>query len=184
MRQFTNLSTALLASNIFLASPQARAETIASAPQTPKRRSQEETWYGAPIVLADGIAITALAVGVASSDRTGFFIGGATAGIVYLAGGPLVHGMEQQVGLAGISVGMRLLPLLVGAPIAYFNKDDRDMRGLTAGSLIMAGGALAAMAVDAGWLAWKPTQDNATYLTVVPTQSVDGGRTLSLIGAF
>ncbi len=184
MHSIIKISAALLASSVFSVSPSARAEGTTAAPPTPESRAPEETWYGAPIVLADGIAIAALAVGLASSDRTGFFIGGATAGVVYLAGGPLVHGSKQQMDIAGISLGMRLLPLLVGAPIAYLHKDDRDMRALAAGGFIMAGGALAAMVIDAGWLAWMPTQDNSAYVTVVPTQSVDGGRPLSLVGTF
>lgn len=184
MQPIVKLSAALLASSVSFVSPSARAESNPTAPRTPESRPAKETWYGAPIMLADGVAIATLAVGIASSDRTGFFIGGATAAVVYLAGGPLVHASEKQVGVAGISVGMRLLPLLVGAPIAYLHKDDRDMRGLAAGGFVMAGGALAAMIIDAGWLAWKPTQDNNAYVTVIPTQSVDGARVLSLVGAF
>lgn len=165
-----------------LAAPRVHAEATRaaaqSAPDVP-----ESGWYGAPIVAADIVALGVLGLGAFAPDRTTMLTGAAVATLIYVSAGPVVHLSAGENANAATSLGLRLAPLLVGAPIAYFNRNDRDMVGLSAGAAIMAGGAVAAMVVDSALLAWKPVADSAIVAAVVPAYTGDGS-SLVLSGVF
>lgn len=140
-------------------------------------------WYGAPIVVADLVSLGVLGLSAFAPERTTMFTGAAVATLLYVSAGPIVHVSADENTNAATSLGLRLAPLLVGAPIAYFNRNDRDMVGVSAGAAIMVGGAVAAMAVDSALLAWKPVADSGAVVAVVPAYT-RGGSSLVFCGVF
>lgn len=180
-----------------------------SAP-TPEVR--EERWYGWQTITTDGIALTlgtvGLSVGLASmgsiapcldfdgngcasrgrsADQGGQAIA-ATLGIggaaTYLLGAPIVHATHGHWDKAGISLGLRALPIALATPLFASGNDDAPRIGLG----VLTVGAVAAMAIDAAVIAREdvvPAPQDKPRLGVSPTvDAVNKGGGVSLVGTF
>jgi len=187
----------------------APAETPASAP---KAEPREERWYGWQTITTDGIALTlgtvGLSVGLASmgsiapcldfdgngcagrgrgADQGGQAIA-ATLGIggaaTYLLGAPIVHATHGHWDKAGISLGLRALPIALATPLLASGNDDAPAIGLG----VLTVGALAAMAIDAAVVAREdvvPVPRDKPRLGVAPNiDAVNRGGGVSLVGTF
>lgn len=126
------------------ASSSARAETAG-------------TWYGAPILIADGSALLLTFVAGSVSDADAVAGGLLTlAGTGYLFGGPIVHFAEGRAGRGFLSLGLRAgLPiagLALGAALS--NRDPLSTLGAGVAGFVLA--MPAAIALDASVLAWRP----------------------------
>jgi len=100
-------------------------------------------WYGWQTATAD-VAAGALFVGGWAADED---LPAAFAAVLYVSGGPIVHGGHGQLGQALASLGLRLVLPFLGGLVADIAHGDRRI-GLLAG-------AVPAAATDAIVLAWE-----------------------------
>lgn len=153
----------------------------------PRARSQrfEREWYGWQTLALDSLSLSLLVAGLRKDHEALLWVGGAS----YLFGGPLIHAGHHNWTAGASLVTRALLPLLgtlIGS--AYDNCEpahDCVQLGELAG---FAGGALAAVVLDASAFSWTPRQkptesESALTLTLAPTLG-DSRRGLSLFGTF
>jgi hypothetical protein len=143
-------------------SSRAAEGSSASAPPT----EAPDQWYGAQILLTDGMAISQFAVAVALNvTSNGQYTNPLAVGgfATYFAGGPLVHTAHHRraavvLGSLGMRVGVPLVTSLIVLAVAKSANGNCSFDGCglgfaTAGYL---GGMLIAAAADATLLAWEP----------------------------
>jgi hypothetical protein len=118
----------------------------------------KERWYGWQTLLADGAAIS-IGVAAIAADTPGLFAGSAVA---YLLAPPMIHLHHARGGAAGGSLGLRLGGPLLGAVIGGGSCEESSGACASWGLVV---GAVAAMLIDAGYLAWE----------VVPVATVSPG---------
>jgi hypothetical protein len=175
---------AVFTAMIAVASPSAPADADEHAgPGSSGRR-----WYGGPIVLADGLALTAIVAGWA--DRSEALLGAGVASFALVPA--VVHTVNGHWGRGLVSVGLRAavpaLAGLVGASLGasgdcHQDDDSCVAHGFTLGALI---GLFAVVAADQA-LAFDPgrTAAPARGVAVMPTLAIGrAGGSLGLGGAF
>lgn len=125
----------------------------------PSQQRADETkaarrWYGAPILVTDGVAYALLATAIANEKSAPVVLPLSLA--AYTLGGPITHGAHGNWGRAGISLLTRAsLPLagaVVGASGCTGNSGD-CVSG--AASLAVVGMAVASI-IDIAALSWEP----------------------------
>lgn len=144
------------------------------SPASPPVRETGQRWYGWQVLLADCVAL-----GLIAFPKPRDPLGGGTAtlvgGQVYVFGPGLVHAVGHDKPLRGLaSLGLRLgLPALgwsVGLQVARGICADGSGTCSEAPVYVgLAGGFLAALALDAAWLAWDEEPPPA------PAKSVQWG---------
>jgi hypothetical protein len=158
--------------------PPASALVEPAPAPAPAAGATASRWYGYQILIADGASLGLLTLGVLSSG-TGLAVLGAAG---YVAGGPIVHGLNGQGGRAAGSVALRLL-----GPVAGFGAGSAHKEGSDGWSSSMYSGLLAGflvpMVLDWAVLGWVlgdlPPSPSAPRLEVDPSA---GG--FSLVGHF
>jgi hypothetical protein len=159
------------------------------------------SWYGYQPLIADGVSVGLLAASLMTlklgkldlclddqnCDRdtspppdnttsTALFASGA---IAYAFASPTIHAIHGHWGKAGLSLGLRALPIAIGVPVAA----GRDTAA--AGSAILLVGALAAMVADDIFIAREPSKAPAAAFSVAPTfDAKNGGAGLAAAGTF
>lgn len=133
-------------------------------------------WYGYQTIFADGGAI---AGGVATGGV--LFLPG------YLLGAPVVHAIHGRPLRGLLDLGLRLGMPLAGAIVVggseYLATRNKGLPLLTFSVLGAAGGAVAAMAVDATVLAWDEGAPRKNVLAISPSVRFFGKeKTLGLVG--
>jgi hypothetical protein len=148
-----------------------RAASASSAASGPPAQSEPKVWYGWRILAVDLLdAVLATAPAVENAVQGGqvgpaFAIFEVTAGVIYVAGGPIVHLAQRQGGRAAISFALR-----VGAPAslalgfwyiatALWPSIASALGGLGVGGGI---GVLTASAIDIAVLARAPALSEPT----------------------
>jgi hypothetical protein len=197
----SNFVLAALVCVSLFGSVNARAEDGASTPEAAPKNATTR-WYGYQNAISDATALGLLVGGVMNfrfgrllgcgftfdrpqpcsperapdnSVANGLFV--ASAG-VYALGSPVIHAVHGRWSTAGISLGARVAPVLLGAALAAAG--PRGERGETLGGVgagIALLGPVAAMIIDDIFLAREPSPPKATAFT--PNASVhythDGG---------
>ncbi len=137
----------------------------------------ETHWYGWQTLLSDGAALALF--GAAASDGGS---GVATASVgMYALGGPSVHAVHGTFGKAAARLGVRLGFPRVGAAVLSAGKDGWD----AVGGIVIGGGIgiLAAIALDAAWLARERVQVQEPAVT--PTLLLSrNGASVGMAGVF
>ncbi|MDX2053000.1 MAG: hypothetical protein SFV15_11445 [Polyangiaceae bacterium] len=95
-----------------------------------------------------------------NSSSTAFALAGAG---TYLFGAPTVHALHGSWEKAGLSFGMRSLPIVLGVGLAQ----SEETNGLAAAVLIA--GPLLAMTIDHAWLAREEAKAQGSAWYVAPT---------------
>lgn len=166
----------------------------ATAPESsyPKTylRPPRKVWYGWQTLLVDGAGL--LVGALAASNESGGMAGVAL--LNYSIGAPIVHAAHGEGIRALASVGLRTaVPMAVGLLAYGISDNSGDESAFYSG---VALGALGAMAIDAGVLAYeehcgcerdaKATKKNvAKSFTITPTVAPrSGGATLGVVGSF
>lgn len=188
------------------------AEAAAPPGVVPRPEPREERWYGWKTITTDGIALTlgtvGVSVGLASmgsiapcldfdgngcsntgrrADEGGQAIAatlGVGAAATYLLGAPIIHATQGHWDKAGISLGLRALPIAFATPLLASGNDSAQDVGV----VVLGVGALAAMAVDAAVVAREdvsPLPQEKPRVAVSPTvDAVNKGGGVSLVGTF
>lgn len=141
----------------------------------PEKAREPRRWYGAPILVADGVAYGGLALAI-NVERTNGIALPSSIGTFLLAG-PIIHAVHGRWGRMGLSVGARALfpvgGVLLGATGCTAGSDCSG--SLATGAIV---GMLAATIVDAAVLAYEPVSEMPA---VQPLVSL--GRDQLLLGA-
>jgi hypothetical protein len=150
----------------------ASASSAAPGPPGAPAQSQPNVWYGSQILGVDLFDVAlATAPAVENAAQGGLNVGSAfalfeaTAGVIYIVGGPVVHLAHRQGGRAAISFALR-----VGAPAvlalgglalatALWPSISSALGGLGVGGGI---GVLSASAIDIAVLAREPAPSEPT----------------------
>ena len=138
--------------------------------EVPTAKPQPQRWYGAPILLADGLAYGSIALAAEVQETSGVTL---PLGIgTFVLAGPIVHAAHRRWGRMGLSLAARTaLPfagLMVGAGGCTHGGDCAS--GLIGLTLL---GMVAASIVDASALAYEPiTPPASARPTVQPTLSL------------
>ncbi len=137
-------------------SPPSTSADTASTSSPPNR-----VWYGGPILGFDALAVALVMAGAASESGAVLV----SSGLVYIAGGPVVHGTHHNGGKAVASLGLRVgLPFLGGLVGVHAGSSSRNgcsgemcgLGGAVAGGALGVGvGMIAASAIDISLLAYE-----------------------------
>lgn len=181
-------------------------------PREQPQEQPEERWYGWQTITTDGISLTlgTAGLGVAAASvgpftpcldlngngcssggrggSDGGMIAAASLGIsasaTYLLGAPIVHAAHGHWDKAGISLGLRSLPIAFATPLLASGSDDAQRVGVG----VLVAGAAAAMAIDAAVIAREdvsPAPREKPRLGVAPNiDAVNRGGGVSLVGTF
>jgi hypothetical protein len=152
----------------------------------------DTSWYGGEILVPDIVSGVLLGVGLSANDGTagGF---GPTWGIgtlLYLAGGPIVHGVHGHGGKVGASIVLRLVTPIAGAAGARAvgesacPRDSDCPEGYTV--LGFLGGMVVASVLDMTLVAREPVPNpGASLVRVAPNVGlVRNGAHVGLAGEF
>ncbi len=153
------------------------AVTVPARAAETSAESAPRTWYGYQGLFADGGAI---AGGIAT--------GGTLFVPAYLLGAPVVHAIHGRTRRGLLDLGLRLGMPLAGAIVLggseYLVTRNRGVPLRTFSLIGAAGGAVAAMALDATVLAWDdPSASKKSAFTISPSVRFFGKeKTLGLVG--
>jgi hypothetical protein len=143
-----------------------RIEEPEDQPESVPPPAKARHWYGAPILLADGVAYGSILLAFKVERTSGVAL---PLGIgTYLLAGPITHTVHRRWGRMGLSLAARAVLPLVGVTTGVTScNSDRDCSSTLA--LLTAGGMLAASIIDAAVLAYEPIADS---VSVQPALSV------------
>jgi len=116
-------------------------------------KRQPRHWYGAPILIGDGVAYVSLALAVNAEQTNKVTL---PLGIgAFLLTGPITHGVHRQWGRMGLSVASRTVLPFVGVLLGASgcSGDGHCVDSLAGGVMV---GMLAATLVDAAVLPYEP----------------------------
>jgi len=143
-----------------------RIEEPEDQPESVPPPAKPRRWYGAPILLADGVAYGSILLAVKVEGTSGVAL---PLGIgTYLLAGPITHAVHRRWGRMGLSLAARaVLPLAGVTTGATSCNSDSDCSSTLV--LLTTGGMLAASIIDASVLAYEPIADS---VSVQPALSV------------
>jgi hypothetical protein len=184
--------------------PNARAQGTAPSPATsatprptsPARDTPLETeWYGYQTALSD-VASVGLMFGAVATWRLCLSLGSGNGGRcdnstsdafgwaasgVYLLGAPTIHAVHGHWDKAGLSLGIRTLPFVVGLALA----PGRGGGSSNAAAYTLFGGALAAMIIDDVLIAREEVQPQASTWYLAPAIDVKNhAANVAFVGSF
>ena len=148
-----------------------RAHATPVAEELPPAAAESERqtrFYGWQTGLVDGAALGLFTAGLATmklcvlspcnNSTSESFLALSLA--TYAFGAPTVHGAHGRWGTAGASFGLRMAPIVVGAPLLAADEGS--------GGAVLFGGAIIAMIVDSTVLAREPVRPAAAKVQVTP----------------
>jgi len=150
----------------------------------------EAHWYGGELLTADALGAAVFLVGASSDSEVGNLAAiGATGSLALTPA--ILHARHGNMGRAAASLGMRVgLPVLgaaIGSATCTEDPSSDDWFQCLGSALGgFAVGALAAVIIDDGLLAWesRPVAARGSSLRVGIAPRADHGMTFSLAGAF
>jgi hypothetical protein len=136
-----------------IAEPEDQPESVPPPPAKPRH------WYGAPILLADGVAYGSILLGFKVEQTTGVAL---PLGIgTYLLAGPITHAVHRRWGRMAFSLAARAVLPLVGLTTGAAScTSDSDCASTLA--VLTASGMLAASVIDASVLAYEPIAESVS----------------------
>lgn len=143
---------------------------VIEEPKSERARAREAAelrprrWYGAPILIADGVAYGSLLLAV-NAEKTAPVALPLTVG-TFLLSGPITHGVHGQWGRMGLSVASRTALPFTGLLLAAIGCTTDSDCGDTLASGAVAG-MLAATIVDSVVLSYEPVTATPTVQPLV-----------------
>lgn len=168
----------------------APAYSVPRAPVPPPNGVEavtERQWYGAQTLIADGVSLGVLLLGV-KTDETSLMVVG-TAGLVLVP--PFMHWSHDNVATGFGSLALRVLPPIAGALLVFDGigysdaKAPRNSTESAIGTIVLLAWVPTAVSVDAAVLAYETKPVESARTRWRPSLSlVRGGATLGASGAF
>lgn len=158
--------------------PVAQAHAPASTPVAVTAQAAGTRWYGAPILVGDGLAYGCFLVAVDQLSAAPIVPGG----LAYMIVGPVTHAVHRNWRVLGLSLALRVFLPFVGMGIGSVVCGDHA--GEACFGSVLAGGAVAMLgvtAIDVAVLAREPLPPPTATAWLTPVLTVRQGQ--ALVGA-
>ncbi len=154
---FGAVASLLLASAASARADEPTAPSASSFARGPRPADRE--WYGWQVLLVDGASVVGTPLVAVAASSAGATSAAVLVGLGgYFFGGPMVHAVHGRPGVALGSLALRVgLPVVGGIAGAMFDKcgNTRELCLPAHAALGIVAGALGAIALDAGLLAYE-----------------------------